>query len=243
VIKEKFLVIKWKELLFYLLLGTFLSQIIRFLLLEMNSFMPNIITEFRIGKTNFSLTIYCVSASLATMFILFLLKRKGISIKDVGYQGKITIEMIAHSIFGVIVGVFLYSIIDLLSKSLGFGMYWGDISKSYSVIPGSIIDIVLLVLSTVVLAPLAEDTVFRGVLLNFLNNRFTKIKSVVIAAILFAVIHIPFYGPGLTIYMFFWTLISCMLFQKYQSIYPCFIFHSINNLLAYIIFPSVFSNV
>lgn len=237
---NKFSEIGWGELFLYLLSGTILSQISKFILVGNNNILSNIIKNWGIGETNFHLLIYCLSVFVSAIIIVSILRRRGIDKKDIGFQGKITVRMVLICILCVIIGVFLYSLIELVVNYFGFGMYWGDTSRSYSVMPKSTIDIIVLVVSTMILTPIGEDTIFRGVLINFLCSRFNKMTSIIISAIFFALIHIPFYGPGLTIYMFFWTMISCMLFLKYRSLYPCMIFHILNNLLAYVVFPMVF---
>jgi len=95
-------------------------------------------------------------------------------------------------------------------------------------------------LGAVVLGILGEDSIFRGFLLSMFRERFSLLWAVIFSVFLFTIIHIPI-GPGITFYIIPWGFMSCYLFIKFESVYPCFLFHGLNNLVAYIVLPILFS--
>ncbi|HFL8274262.1 TPA: lysostaphin resistance A-like protein, partial [Enterococcus faecium] len=146
---------------------------------------------------------------------------------------------VIYSIIAVLIAMILYEVIDDVVKHMPFNMYWGDSNKNYSVIPKNTKDVCLVSISVLCLVPIAEDIIYRSILVNYLKTKMNIKTTIIMAAVVFSIFHIPFYGIGLSIYMFFWTIISCYLYVKFDNIYPCLIFHEINNLMAYIIFPMV----
>ncbi|QLB53030.1 CPBP family intramembrane metalloprotease [Streptococcus sanguinis] len=226
----------WRIVILFVLLGTILSQFLSFIAIKSGILFTSFLETYHIDQVNAFLSIYCISSFLSGILVLLYCRSKKISLKEIGLQGKITFQMCLSSLFFVVVGVLLYSFFE---DVLHMQMYWSA-NQSYSVIPSSVTDIILLVFCTGILVPIGEDIVFRGLLLSKLNSRYSEISSLFIASFIFAIVHLPFYGPGLTLYMFFWTCISCTLFFKYQSLYPCMLFHILNNILAYIILPLLF---
>jgi hypothetical protein len=55
--------------------------------------------------------------------------------------------------------------------------------------------VILGTMGAVILAPLIEETIFRGALYQYLRSRFGVLTAVVLSATLFGAIH-PYNGPG-----------------------------------------------
>ncbi|AHF07286.1 CAAX amino terminal protease [Desulfitobacterium metallireducens DSM 15288] len=80
-----------------------------------------------------------------------------------------------------------------------------------------------------ILAPIFEETLFRGVIFGGLQAYFGKWTSAILSAIFFSSLHLQAYGffPR-----FILGLMLAYLFDKYKSIYPSIALHSLNNMIA-----------
>lgn len=83
----------------------------------------------------------------------------------------------------------------------------------------------------VIIAPLIEETLFRGIVFGSLRTYFSKWIAAVISAVLFSAIHLQFYG---LFPRFILGLVLVHLYEQNHSLYPPIIFHSLNNLIAMI---------
>ncbi|HWQ43142.1 MAG TPA: type II CAAX endopeptidase family protein [Desulfosporosinus sp.] len=83
-----------------------------------------------------------------------------------------------------------------------------------------------------VLAPLVEETLFRGIIFGSLQAYFGKWTAAVFSAAIFSGLHLQVYG-------FFPRFILGMalvyLYDKYKSLYPSVALHSFNNIVATLI--------
>lgn len=76
------------------------------------------------------------------------------------------------------------------------------------------------------LAPIAEETLFRGILLKGLVNSISPLGSILISALIFAAIH---FSPNDFITLFIAATGYAILTFKAQSIWPAIFAHIINN--------------
>ncbi len=84
-------------------------------------------------------------------------------------------------------------------------------------------------LLAVVLAPLVEETLFRGIIFGSLRTYFGKWTAAAISAALFSALHLQVYGffPR-----FILGLVLAHLYERNRSLYPSMAFHALNNLVA-----------
>lgn len=97
-------------------------------------------------------------------------------------------------------------------------------------------------LNTFIMAGLAEEIVFRGLILQELNKRWAFWKSNVITALLFLVIHYPIwiyndiiFHFGSHIYVFFIGLLFGFIFKKTGSLWSVVLVHAFHNFFLSII--------
>lgn len=83
-----------------------------------------------------------------------------------------------------------------------------------------------------VLAPLVEETLFRGVIFGSLQAYFGKWTAAVISAVIFSALHFQAYGffPRFVLGM-----VLIYLYDKYKSLYPSVGLHALNNIVATLI--------
>ena len=87
-----------------------------------------------------------------------------------------------------------------------------------------------------VLAPLVEETLFRGVIFGSLQAYFGKWTSAVLSAVIFSGLHLQAYGffPR-----FMLGMVLVYLYDRYKSLYPAIALHALNNIVATLIAASL----
>ena len=87
-----------------------------------------------------------------------------------------------------------------------------------------------------VLAPLVEETLFRGIIFGSLQAYFGKWTSAVLSAVIFSGLHFQAYGffPR-----FMLGMVLVYLYDKYKSLYPAIALHALNNIAATLIAASL----
>ncbi len=83
-------------------------------------------------------------------------------------------------------------------------------------------------ISVVLVAPIVEESLFRGLLQGALESRFQVWTAIVLAAIPFALLH----GFAPAIFFVFWSLPVGWVVWRTGSIRPAVVVHAINNLVG-----------
>lgn len=92
--------------------------------------------------------------------------------------------------------------------------------------PLSVRDLTLLLILVAVIAPIAEELFFRGMLYPLLRRRWSANVAIVVNGFLFALIHfIPLLIPGL----FFVGIVLAWVRERSGSLIPCILLHAMQN--------------
>ncbi|VYU53531.1 CAAX amino terminal protease self- immunity [Clostridium tertium] len=83
----------------------------------------------------------------------------------------------------------------------------------------------------IIFAPIIEEIIFRQGLYGLLKKKISLKKAMVIASIIFGVIHIQ---PITIIFAFFAGYNCCLIYEKYKTIIAPIIFHSVCNAIGLI---------
>lgn len=183
-------------------------------------------------RSVFTLTIFLAQEAVFVIpLYYFVLKKYRVREALLGFK-KIPIKVFVFSLFRAFGMVFLFNVmLFLLMFRLGIPIPGAGPQESHMpLFGGSAIDIVIAAIVLVVLAPLVEELVFRGFLLQTFMQKFSPAVSSLIAAAIFALIHFEF---GSIVIIFFLGLVLNWLFIRTRSIFPCIAFHVINNGLAF----------
>lgn len=92
--------------------------------------------------------------------------------------------------------------------------------------------LVLLIFASVVLAPVFEETIYRGILLHGLRDENSTVKAALLSALAFMLMHL---SPLQTIYQFALGFLSAMIALKTKRLLPSIILHASSNALALIV--------
>ncbi len=99
-------------------------------------------------------------------------------------------------------------------------------------------DLFITLISMVILAPLIEEMLFRGVMLQTLNKHLNQFWSIFIVSALFTWIHASLIDAPI---LFIASLFYAWLTFKYKSIIPSIIAHIVNNLITFIFYLRLIS--
>ncbi|MDZ4994628.1 CPBP family intramembrane metalloprotease [Clostridium perfringens] len=163
---------------------------------------------------------------LMLLWFLFIFKRNNIDICN-EFSKKITRQekldglflLILNLVFSIGVIFLILSLIDIqlpLDQSLP--------STNYSKL-----------IYVIILAPILEELMFRGVILNRLSKWFNITASIIISSILFGILHFE----KVIIVAFIFGICMCVLYLKTQNIFVSIYVHICNNLVASL--PEIFS--
>lgn len=170
-----------------------------------------------------------VEMSLVLLFVCFILRRKQVSLRDIGIQVKIRFK--AYSSF-IILGT-LFNVI---------GFFFHKYYELPIVIPSTIEQShwpFTLGFSFIIfglLVPFVEELVFRGILFQALRNQMSAVPAIAIDVLIFATFHIVsiiswvhFVGVLLL------GCITCIVFIRTGSLNNGFIFHASMNMTGIVL--------
>ena len=87
------------------------------------------------------------------------------------------------------------------------------------------------ILKVVILAPIIEELIFRGVIMHGLMRNYSKLTAVLVSALLFALFHLnPWQFPA----TFILGILLGIVMLRTRNIYLCILGHAINNGLVFI---------
>ena len=182
-----------------------------------------------------SLMIYSTYQLITVLLLIYLLRGAGITLRDIGFKGAPK-KYYAFALVLVLASSLIWAFCDFIVSQLGLSMWW---SKEAPLTIKTPSDFIVLLVCPVFLCATLEEILYRGYILTAIMRRVNMKTAFIINSLIFASIHYAF-GPGTMLFIFFWTFIPCWLYYKSGSIYPSILFHSVNNLLAYVILPLTF---
>ncbi|MCL2560704.1 MAG: CPBP family intramembrane metalloprotease [Rikenellaceae bacterium] len=89
----------------------------------------------------------------------------------------------------------------------------------------------LALLSTVLLIPIAEEMLFRGVIQGGVSKEYGPIRAILIAAAIFGIVHIV---PQQVVAAFLAGIVLGYIYYRTGSLVPVIVIHALNNAVGYI---------
>lgn len=134
------------------------------------------------------------------------------------------------AILAFIVGLGVFQVTEQISSLLGYQLQ----GLSYSL--SNPVSFFAILVGAVILAPLTEEILYRGLVLETLTERgFGAASATVLMTALFALIHLPNFGVAGTIFISVWGLLPAAMRFRYNNLSGAVVMHSLNNLFAYVI--------
>jgi len=83
--------------------------------------------------------------------------------------------------------------------------------------------------------PLSEELIYRYILISIVLKKFNIFLRIIFSGILFSVMHFPFFSIYILILYLICALILSILYSIENYLFPCFLAHSISNLVIFLI--------
>ncbi|MBU3106040.1 CPBP family intramembrane glutamic endopeptidase [Clostridium gasigenes] len=87
----------------------------------------------------------------------------------------------------------------------------------------------VLFVQTVIIAPVFEETIYRGIILNGMLKKYSPKKAIIVSSLIFGLIHLNL-PQGLNAFVL--GLIIATVYYYTRSLYICMIMHAANNFLV-----------
>lgn len=96
----------------------------------------------------------------------------------------------------------------------------------------SLIIFIFTILSLVIIGPIYEEVLFRGIIIKFFEVRYSFAIGLIISSLLFGSVHN--YDIGFIIFATMMGVMYSLLYKKTNSLFPCMIAHITYNLYAFL---------
>ncbi|MEG0788712.1 MAG: type II CAAX endopeptidase family protein [Alistipes sp.] len=177
-----------------------------------------------LGKTMAFISLVLYSVTFAGILIYRRLRGGQVRIARFSRRGLNPILLLWGVVFMLSTGVVAEPLLHLLPapplESLGRGIWT--------------------MLTVVVVAPVFEELICRGVVLESLRSRYGVVVAWFASSLFFAVMH---GHPMLVVNAFFLGLVLAFIYLKSDSLYAVMILHGVNNALSYLLMISGHGNV
>ncbi|MEM5790981.1 MAG: type II CAAX endopeptidase family protein, partial [Candidatus Aenigmatarchaeota archaeon] len=154
------------------------------------------------------------------------LRKCKLKFKDIGYSN-FRVKDIAWAFLFFILAIFVWAGVIKILEILGIPEWKTD--DPFIDLPTALISLPFALL----IAPITEETLFRGVLITALKEKVKLWPACVLSIFFFALHHLFPFGVGAFIHILFWAPFPTVLFIWKKSIYPSIIMHITNNIFGY----------
>lgn len=181
----------------------------------------NVIFDYITSNGNFSLLIQLLifEIILGIFLVWYTLSRKS----DVKYCVKEALSG-RNILCAIVIGVFLQVVINPVMSFISIVMpdQFDEYVKLSERVMGSEVSPILIFLTIVVVGPLAEEIVFRGMIYRVLRKGFGFAVSAVITSFIFSIYHMNFVQA---LYVFIVSWVLCVVYERTKSFWLTAILH------------------
>jgi hypothetical protein len=166
-------------------------------------------------------------AILVYFLYIAMFKPGHLTLKGLGFS--LDSRVAQSIIIGTVVGLAMFGLATLVGLGLDRTGLFGTAESPFQT--SGALGLSLILISTVLIAPPAEELFFRGYALTVLEKKWGPVAGVVLSAVIFAAAH-------QSVYQFFAIIpagiILGLTYRKW-GIMPCIAAHAVNNLLAVVL--------
>jgi len=184
-----------------------------------------------------SVTVYALCGAIVTTVLLRALAHRGWTLAELGWRAPENGAAYGAALAGVAGVILLWLPVAAVAAVTGLPMFWE--ARPSFVSPHTGVELVVAALVGVIVVPLVEEPLFRGYVLQALAARWQWQLAVLGQAVLFGLYHV-FVGPGMMLYTFLWAIVPGLLAWRWRSLWPCLLFHALNNVWADLLVPMLF---
>ncbi len=162
---------------------------------------------------------------LSTFIVIFVVKKNSFKqefegIKKIDWKELILLEIFCCFLSLGIIFLFIFVLFHYfpnLSEIMDEESFDASRSFGYNLLSG------------VIMAPIIEEFIFRGVILHRISKKWGLCVGTIVSSVIFGILHIEVAIIG----AFITGLICCFLYLKYKSILVPILFHFLNNLFVF----------
>ena len=181
------------------------------------------------NQSLYILGLFIIQEAILIAPVLYYLKKKNI---DLGFKKQSIKKIILYVLAGFFGFILINGIIQYVSLTYNIQIPgYGDQAARVTLFGDDPYSMIIAAFVLVILAPLVEELLFRGLIFNQLRQRYSSWATIVISAAIFAGFHLEF---QVFIPLFILGLIIGKIYDKTGTIWTPIAFHMFNNLLAYI---------
>lgn len=171
---------------------------------------------------NSIISIICYCAGIVIFYILYL--RDGTESKNILFKKWQYIPAVC--VFGAAASHGLSILISLINIDGILGSYAESSASLYAS------GVILVVIRTVILAPVVEELIFRGLIFSRIKSYTGFWIAALISAAIFGVYHLNL-AQG--IYAFLFGILFCLIYRRFENLLACIFMHASANLLSVIL--------
>jgi len=206
-------------IIFFNLISIFLTRVINFFLFNQNEI------AIRIEDV-------IVQCSMISLPYVWLKKKYNLSRKEIGLSKSnlnFSIIVMIGVLSGIAIFVFSYSMRHFFFKQL-------TVQNGFTGASDFLLQLCLGIISSVILAPIAEEIFHRGIVYGFLKMKYGVLGGIILQAVIFTLMHLNvifLLNYFRILSLFIHGVIYGLLYEKKKSLYPSMISHGIYNFLSF----------
>lgn len=179
-----------------------------------------------------SFIFYGLSRLLGFWLIASFVRRRGVGLKHFGFSRFKLGAAIGRVLIAVVSLIVISSLVFYVAERVMPSLNINQVQDIVFTQAQGGLQVVLAFMALVVIAPIVEESIFRGFLLPAFSRRFSIIFGVLVTSILFGLVHGQL---NVAIITFVMGLLLAWLYAKSQSLVPAIMFHSLKNLVAFLL--------
>lgn len=190
-------------------------------------------TEAAMG-TDFTTNMLVISAAAYGVVVLIWYKlafvkkytiEKREAFKENVLKGKVIVSLVIAAVGCYCIDLLLATLVSMLSP---------ESLEAFNDLMGSALggNEFMAFLAVVILAPIAEELLFRGIIFRMLTKHWSEVAAIVVSALLFGLYHMNLLQA---IYVLPIGLLLGYIAYKCKSVLPCILIHMVNNFMPYVV--------
>jgi membrane protease YdiL (CAAX protease family) len=177
---------------------------------------------------------YAIANTAVVCLLIAVLRRHKVALGNVGVRTPRPVDG-PLAVAGLLAGFVAYGVAVAINALVGTPMQTAVLHPNLTAL-----GLLIQALYAVVVAPAAEELIYRGFLISFLEGRgLSTGRSAALSVLLFAGVHLPGFGVGGFVFILLWAPIPTTLFLVRRSLAPGWMMHAANNAWAYLALPLI----
>ena|SRR3990167_2128760 len=230
----------WIEALLLGLLALIGADVVLSILLGI---IGSLLDSIPLGITNFSrliesqsitfnFVLYVLSRLVGFGVIMYFIRRRGITLRQFGFKKFKLPQSLKYMLLAggllIVLTILVFLVLQQTVPSLNLEQEQDIIFTAAS---GNL-EKIMAFIALVIIAPIVEETIFRGLMLPVFVYRFGLVFGSILVSAAFGAIH---WQLNVSIVTFIMGLLLAWIYYKTRSLWPAIMFHSLKNLVAFIL--------